>query len=88
MPDVAGKETLQVVAGLADGGRGRACTGLMVVGSDALTVVSTFLAWEKAELQRELQVGDELFHCLFSPCGNFILTNSTANDDGGDVGEF
>ena len=61
-----------VVAGVANGGRGRACTGLMVVGSDVLTIVSTFLAWEKVELQREWEVGGE----CFSPCGNFILTCS------------
>jgi WD40 repeat protein len=46
----------------------------MAVGSDVLTIVSTFLAWEKVELQREWQVGGMWEQCSFSPCGNFILT--------------
>jgi WD40 repeat protein len=79
--DVVGQETPQEVAGVANGGRGRACTGLMAVGSDVLTIVSTFLAWEKVELQRELKVGGMWEQCSFSPCGNFILTCANVDED-------
>jgi WD40 repeat protein len=53
-------------------GRGRASSGLLAVGSDVLTVVSTFLAWDKVELQREWENGEEFNQCHFSPCGNLI----------------
>jgi hypothetical protein len=76
-----GKQTLQGVAGAADRGRGRARTGLMVVSSDVLTIVSTFLAsWDKVGLQREWEAGGMMNQCLFSPCGNFILTSSNYDD--------
>jgi WD40 repeat protein len=71
--DTVGKTTIGVPRG-RDRERGRACTGLMVLGSDMLTIVSTFLAWEKVELQREWEVGGSVVMCLFSPCGEFILT--------------
>ena len=38
-----GPETLQVGEGAAERGQGRAMTGLMAVGSDVITIVSTFL---------------------------------------------
>ena len=82
---VLGARDISDVAGA--GGRGRACTGLMVVGSDALTIVSTFLAWDKVELQRELEFGNPFLmgNLRFSPCGNFILTCSAPFSD--DVSE-
>jgi WD40 repeat protein len=83
--DVVGKQMLQGAAGAGGRARGRACTGLMVVSSDVLAVVSTFLAWEKVELRREIEVGGVVYPCLFSPCGNFILTSPCGN---GGVGEL
>ena len=76
------RKTLDVVAGVVNGGRRRVCTGLMVVGSDVLTTVSAFLAWEKVELHRDLNAGGWVNRCTFSPCGNFILTCSIDYENG------
>jgi WD40 repeat protein len=67
--------------GCRSGGRGRG-TGLMAVGSDVLTIVSAFFEWDKVELHRELdlQGGMGQNKCLFSPCGNFILSSSCNGD--------
>jgi hypothetical protein len=85
---VLGAHDISDAAGAGGRGRGRACTGLMVVGSDVLTIVSTFLAWEKVELQREWEVKRAVFKCLFSPCGNFLLTCSYDEHDENGVPEL
>jgi hypothetical protein len=60
------------------GGRERASTGLLVVGGDVLSLVSTFLSWEKVALQREWEVpGGRVVHsCHISPCSTMLLTAS------------
>jgi WD40 repeat protein len=85
--DAADKRTFQAVVGADDRGRGRACTGLMEVSSDVLAIVSTFLAWDKVELQHEWSFSvsrERRNRSLFSPCGNFILTSSWATRSSGD----
>ena len=57
-------------------GRGRACTGLLAVSSDVLTLVCPFLAWKKVELRREWKCGFLHENFKFSPCGSLILTCS------------
>jgi WD40 repeat protein len=63
------------------GGRERLCTGLLAVGGDVLTFVSTFLAQEKLELQQEWESGEErgVESCHFSPSGEVILICSGHN---------
>jgi WD40 repeat protein len=61
------------------GGRNRASTGLLTVGGDVLSYLSTFLTWEKVELQREWKAPGyhfEVCSCHVSPCGTMILTTS------------
>jgi WD40 repeat protein len=60
------------------GGRERASTGLLKVGGDVLSFISTFLSWEKVKLQREWKApgGGKVFSCHISPCSTMILTSS------------
>ena len=60
------------------GGRERASTGLLAVGGDVLSFISTFLSWEKVKLQREWKVpaGDVVRSCHIWPCSRMILTSS------------
>jgi WD40 repeat protein len=62
----------------AAGRRERAFTGLLVVGCDLLSLISTFLSWGKVELQREWEVpgGERVFECHISPCSSMVLTAS------------
>ena len=48
----------------------------MSLSYDVLTIISTFLSWDKVELKPklELKVGEGAVACFFSPCGKFILT--------------
>jgi WD40 repeat protein len=57
------------------GGRNRTFTGLLTVGGDVLSLMSTFLSWEKVRLQREWKVPyGEMASCHISPCSTMILT--------------
>jgi WD40 repeat protein len=60
------------------GGRERASTGLLAVGNDVLSFISTFLSWGKVMLQHEWNApgGRAVFFCHISPCGTMILTSS------------
>jgi WD40 repeat protein len=59
------------------GGRERASTGLLKVGGDVLSFISTFLSWEKVNLQHEWKVpGGYVNACHISPCNRMILTCS------------
>jgi WD40 repeat protein len=73
----AGKPVFQAAAA---GGRERAPTGLLVVSSDVLSLVSTFLGWKKVTLRREWKVPVGYFQrvssCHISPCSTMILTSS------------
>jgi WD40 repeat protein len=80
----AGKPNFQTVEA---GGRERASTGLLVVGSDVLSFISTFLSWEKVKLQREWKApdGSDVFRtindgvvwsCHISLCSRMVLTSS------------
>ena len=62
----------------AAGGRERAPTGLLVIGGDVLSLVSTFLSWKKVIFQREWGVpgGRPVCSCHISPCSTMILTSS------------
>jgi WD40 repeat protein len=53
-------------------------TGLLVVGGDVLSLISTFLIWEKVKLQCEWKVpGDgSVWSCHISPCSRIVLTSS------------
>ena len=81
---VAGETEFQMTEA---GNRKRFSTGLLVVGDDALSFISTFLSCEKVELQREWKVpgssmvcgaphGPSVDSCHFSPCSTKILTGS------------
>jgi hypothetical protein len=64
------------------GGRERVSTGLLKVGGDVLSFITTFLSWEKVKLVRELKVhgiGD-VSSCHISPCNRMILTSSGGDD--------
>jgi WD40 repeat protein len=71
----AGNPDFQIAA---MGGRERAPTGLLKVGGDVLSIISTFLSWEKVKLQREWRApGDsDVLSCHISPCNTTILTSS------------
>jgi WD40 repeat protein len=56
------------------GGRNRTFTGLLTVGGDVLSLMSTFLSWEKVRLQREWKVPYGVASCHMSPCSTMILT--------------
>jgi WD40 repeat protein len=57
--------------------RERASTGLLKVGVDVLSFISTFLSWEKVKLQREWKSpGGRGDACHISPCSRMILTSS------------
>jgi hypothetical protein len=60
------------------GGRERASTGLLKVGGDVLSFISTFLSWDKVKLQREWEApgGGNVLSCHISPCSRMILTSS------------
>jgi WD40 repeat protein len=61
------------------GGRERASTGLLVVGNDVLSSISTFLSWEKVKLHREWSPpggNSQVESCHISPCSSMILTCS------------
>jgi WD40 repeat protein len=63
------------------GGRERASTGLLKVGDDVLSYISTFLSWEKVKLQRKwtYPVNGDVCACHISPCSRMILTSSGGN---------
>lgn len=84
-PDVAGKGTRLVVAGAEDRGRMRARTGLMAVDPDVINVIITYLARDKVKLQREFNIGNEVCLCIFSPCGNLILTSELHQHGSGEL---
>jgi hypothetical protein len=64
------------------GGKGgddlkRTSTGLLVVGNDVLSIISTFLSWEKMQLQREWKAsGDCVVSCHISLHSSIILASS------------
>jgi WD40 repeat protein len=59
-------------------GRERASTGLLKVGGDVLSHISTFLSWEKVKLKHEWKApgGGNINSCYISPCSTMILTSS------------
>ena len=65
--EAAGKPDFHVGSA---GGRERASAGLLTVGGDVLSLMSTFLSWEKVELQREWKApgGKHVWSCHVSPC--------------------
>jgi WD40 repeat protein len=68
--EAATKQAAREANGLC---RARICTGLLIVGSDVLALVSTFIARAKVELRREWKAGETVVEsCRFSPCGNLI----------------
>jgi WD40 repeat protein len=73
--EAAGKSDFEMAEA---GGRERASTGLLVVGGDVLSLVSTFLSWQKVTLQREWKApgGRNVFSCHISPCSSMVLTAS------------
>jgi WD40 repeat protein len=58
-------------------GRERFFTGLLAVGGDVLSFISTFLSWEKVKLQREWQApgAGTLGSCSISACSSMILSS-------------
>jgi WD40 repeat protein len=72
----AGERDGQLVS--AAGGRERASTGLLVVGGDVLSFISTFLSWEQVKLQREWKAPGVrgVPSCHISPCSSMLLTCS------------
>jgi WD40 repeat protein len=73
--EATGKSEFQMAEA---GGRERASTGLLVVGGDILSLLPTFLSWEKVTLQREWKApgGGNVLSCHISPCSSMILTAS------------
>jgi WD40 repeat protein len=67
-----------VAAGKQAGSPERVSTGLLVVGSDVLSFISTFLSREKVKFMREWKAtGDGVVRsCHISPCSRMILTSS------------
>jgi WD40 repeat protein len=63
------------------GGRERASTGLLKVGGDVLSFISTFSRWEKVKLLLELKApgGGYVHACRISPCSRMILTSSVSD---------
>ena len=59
-------------------GRERASTGLLKVGDDMLSHVSTFLSWGKVKLKHEWKApdGGSVTSCHISQCSTMILTSS------------
>jgi WD40 repeat protein len=61
------------------GGRERSSTGLLIVGNDVLSLISTFLSWEKVTLLREWTAkadGNSSSSCCISPCSSMVITSS------------
>jgi WD40 repeat protein len=82
--EAAGKPDFRMGAA---GRRERASTGLLVVGGDVLSLIPTFLSWEKVELQREWQApgGECVWSCHISPCSSMVLTASGNNSNRSDL---